>query len=199
MSFDGADKPMPKLPTTTYKAPKTLKSPLDPRYPIGPFVPPDTILPEDRRDAINTLAQMPELLRESLRHLSASKIDTPYREGGWTVRQVVHHVADSHMTAFFRVRKALTEDFPTVPGYDEAAFARLHDSAAPPEWSLDIIEGIHARWVMLLQSLTEIQWQRAFAHAERGPQKLDLATLTYAWHARHHVAHITNLRAQKGW
>jgi hypothetical protein len=190
---------MPKLPTITHKTPKTLKPSPDPRYPIGVFVPPDTIMPEDLRDAIHTLAQMPELLRESLRHLNMAKIDTPYREGGWTIRQVVHHVADSHSTAFFRVRKALTEDVPTVPGYDEAAFAMLHDYDAPPEWSLNIIEGVHARWVMLLQSLTEAQWQRAFAHAERGPQKLDLATLHYAWHSQHHIAHITNLRAQKGW
>jgi len=189
---------MPNLPSIK-KADKMPASPPDPRYPLGPFVPPATITPDDLRDAIHTLAQMPELLRESLRHLSTSKIDTPYRQGGWTVRQVVHHVADSHSTAFFRVRKALTEDFPTLPGYDEAAFAKLVDSTAPPEWSLNIIEGIHARWVMLLQSLTEAQWQRGFNHAERGPQKLDVATIHYAWHARHHVAHITNLRSEKGW
>jgi len=190
---------MPKLPSFK-RSPKFPKSlPADPRYPIGPFVPPATITPDDRQDAIHTLAQMPELLRESLRHLNHAKIDTPYREGGWTVRQVVHHVADSHATAFFRVRKALTEDAPVVPGYDEGAFVKLHDVIAPPEWSLNIIEGIHARWVLLLQSLTETQWKRAFTHTERGPQPLDLATIHYAWHARHHLAHINNLRAQKGW
>jgi len=189
---------MPKLPSTK-RVQKVPESTIDPRYPIGPFVSPATITPEDRREAIHALAQMPEFLRESLRGLSTAKIDTPYREGGWTVRQVVHHVADSHATAFFRVRKALTEDSPLVPGYNEGAFAELADYSAPPEWSLDIIEGIHARWVLLLQSLTEIQWQRAFAHAERGPQKLDFVTIHYAWHARHHLAHITNLRAQKGW
>ncbi len=189
---------MPKL-SSNRKAQSTPTSAYDPRYPIGPFVSSSTITPYDRREAVYTLAQMPELLRESLRHLNAAKIDTPYREGGWTIRQVVHHVADSHSTAFFRVRKALTEDLPTVPGYDEAAFARLADATAPPEWSLNIIEGIHARWVMLLQSLTEDQWQRAFNHTERGPQKLDQATLHYAWHSRHHLAHITNLRAQMNW
>ena len=171
----------------------------DPRYPLGKFTPPATITPDDRRDAILTLAEMPGLLRESLRHLAPSQIDTPYREDGWTIRQLVHHIADSHMTAFHRFRKALTEDWPVVTGYDEKAFAELSDSVAPPEWSLEAIEGIHARWVMLLQSLDELQWQRGFNHAERGPTKLDLAALSYAWHSRHHVAHITYLRAQQGW
>ena len=172
---------------------------LDPRYPIGDFTPPATITPEDRRDAILTLAEMPEQLRESIRHLSTTQIDTPYRDGGWTIRQLIHHIADSHSTAFHRLRKALTEDWPEITGYDEKAFAELTDRTAPPEWSLEVIEGIHARWVMLLQSMDEAQFQRGFKHAERGPMKLDFATLLYAWHSRHHVAHITTLRAQKGW
>jgi len=172
----------------------------DPRYPIGNFKPPATINPEDLREAIQTIAEMPELLRESLRHLDAAQVDTPYREGGWTVRQLVHHIADSHMTAFHRLRKSLTEDWPTMPGYDEKLFAMLHDStAAPAEWSLEIIESLHARWVMLLQSLDEAQWQRGIKHAERGPMPNDKATLLYAWHSKHHVAHIMNLRVAKGW
>ena len=171
----------------------------DPRYPIGQFSPPDTITPDALRDAILTLAEMPEQLRESIRHLHQSQIDTPYREGGWTIRQLIHHIADSHSTAFHRLRKALTEDWPIITGYDEKAFAELTDRTAPPEWSLEVIEGIHARWVMLLQSMDESQFQRGFKHAERGPMKLDYATLLYAWHARHHVAHITTLRCQKGW
>ena len=171
----------------------------DPRYPIGKFSPPANITSEDRCNAILTLAEMPEQLRESIRHLSQAQIDTPYREGGWTIRQLIHHIADSHSTAFHRLRKALTEDWPVITGYDEAAFAELADRIAPPEWSLDAIEGIHARWVMLLQSMDESQFQRGYNHAERGPTKLDLATIHYAWHARHHVAHITTLRCQNGW
>ena len=171
----------------------------DPRYPIGQFTPPDPITPADIRDAILTLAEMPEQLRESIRHLHQSQIDTPYREGGWTIRQLIHHIADSHSTAFHRLRKALTEDWPEITGYDEAAFAELPDRTAPPEWSLEAIEGLHARWVMLLQSMDASQFQRGYNHAERGRTKLDYATLNYAWHARHHVAHITTLRCQKGW
>ena len=172
----------------------------DPRYPIGKFVAPEVIAPEDRLDAMATLAETPELLRDAIRTLSPAQINTPYREGGWTVRQVVHHVADSHMTAFFRLRKALTEDWPTVEGYNEASFATLHDvAAAPVEWSLELVEGVHARWVMLLQSMTEEQWTRGFNHSERGKMALDVATLLYAWHSRHHVAHITQLRIAKGW
>jgi len=171
----------------------------DPRYPIGKFTPPELISTEDRRYAIVILAEMPELLREALRDLDAEQMSSPYREGGWTVRQLVHHIADSHMTAFLRVRKALTEDWPVVAGYDEKAFAMLGDIAAPAEWSLEIIESVHARWVMLLQSLTEEQWHRGFKHQERGPMALDYATLLYAWHSQHHVAHITALRKRQGW
>ena len=171
----------------------------DPRYPIGKFNPPELISSEDRRSAIHILAEMPGQLRESLRDLDEEQINTPYREGGWTVRQLVHHIADSHMTAFLRVRKALTEDWPVVAGYDEKAFAMLADVAAPAEWSLEIIESVHARWVMLLQSLTAVQWQRGYRHPERGPSTIEMATLLYAWHCRHHLAHITHLRAAKDW
>ena len=171
----------------------------DPRSPIGKFVAPEVITPEDRLDAMASIAEMPELLRDAVRPLSPAQINTPYRDGGWTVRQVVHHLADSHMTAFFRLRKALTEDWPTVEGYNEASFATLHDMAAPVEWSLELVEGVHARWVMLLQSMKEEQWTRGFNHSERGKMALDVATLLYAWHSRHHVAHITHLRSVKGW
>lgn len=173
--------------------PASAAVPRDPRYPIGKCPAPDVITPADRRDAILTLAETPELLRELIRPLSQAQINTPYREGGWTVRQVVHHLADSHSTAFFRLRKALTEDWPAVEGYDEAAFARLADFSAPVEWSLEMVESIHARWVMLLQSLTEEQWKRGFTHAERGRMCVDFATLTYAWHSKHHLAHIVHL------
>ncbi|HVG26771.1 MAG TPA: putative metal-dependent hydrolase [Acidobacteriaceae bacterium] len=176
-----------------------MSSHTDPRYPIGDFSPLETIAPEDRNYAILTIAEMPELLHEAVRSLDEDQRNTPYRAGGWTVRQVVHHLADSHMTAFHRFRRALTEDVPTVPGYDEAAFALLPDGAAPLEWSLQIVEGLHARWVMMLQAMTEEQWTRTWKHSERGTQRLDSVLMLYAWHSRHHVAHITHLRAQQGW
>ena len=171
----------------------------DLRYPIGKFTPSTTITREDRCAAILTIEQMPARLRDAVRDLDATQLDTPYREGGWTVRQVVHHLADSHMTAFQRLRRALTEDWPVVHGYDEKAFADLPDSSAPADWSLNVIEGVHARWGMLLQALTDEQWQRGFKHLERGPSTIDAATQLYAWHSLHHVAHITELRARKGW
>ncbi len=171
----------------------------DPRYPIGQFAAPATITLEDRRFAILTLAELPEQMREAVRSLDEDQRNTPYRPDGWTVRQVVHHTADSHMIAFDRLRRALTEDWPTVYGYDEKAFATLADVQAPLEWSLEIIESVHARWIMVLQSLTEDQWARGVKHSERGRMRVDVATMLYAWHSRHHVAHITHLRAQQGW
>jgi uncharacterized damage-inducible protein DinB len=174
-------------------------SDVDPRYPVGRFAKPATIAPEERAGAIATLAELPEQLRNAVDGLNSSQLGTPYREGGWTVRQVVHHVADSHMNAFIRVKLALTEDWPTVKPYDEAAWAKLHDTAAPVEWSLELVESLHARWVMLLQSLTDEQWQRGFNHPESGPNTVELTTLIYAWHSRHHVSHITHLRNREGW
>lgn len=171
----------------------------DVRYPIGKFTPSSTLSREDRRAAILTLEQMPLRLREAMHRLDAAQLDTPYREGGWTVRQVVHHLADSHMTAFHRVRRALTEDWPVVAGYDEKAFAELADRSAPVEWSLDLIEPLHARWGMLLQALTDEQWQRGIKHLERGPSTIEASTPLYAWHSLHHVAHITQLRTRQGW
>lgn len=171
----------------------------DPRYPVGQFTPPDSITSEDRGDAILTISEMPEQLREATRSLSEEQLDTPYREGGWTVRQVVHHLADSHMAAFHRLRCALTEDRPEIQGYNEAAFAELPDHKMPIEWSLDLLEGVHARWVVLLNSMTDKQWSRTWNHSEHGVRRLDVVTLMYAWHCRHHVAHITHLRAQRGW
>ncbi len=171
----------------------------DPRYPIGRFERPEPVTAEDRRYAVVVLAELPEQLREAVRGLDAEQLNTPYRVGGWTVRQLVHHVADSHMTAFQRLRRALTEEWPEVHAYDEKAFATLADVTAPVEWSLEIIESVHARWVMVLQSLTETQWARGFRHSERGRMRLDATTLLYAWHSRHHVAHITRLRSLQGW
>src|ERR1700755_457830 len=133
---------------------------IDPQYPIGAFEPPETISEDERTGAVATLAELPEQLRNAVDGLSSAQLATPYREGGWTLRQVVHHVADSHMNALVRVKLALTEDWPTVKTYDEAAWAKLHDMAAPVEWSLELVESLHARWVMLLQSIEGAQWQR---------------------------------------
>jgi hypothetical protein len=171
----------------------------DPRYPVGKFHQPETITSDERTSAIATLAELPEKLRNAVDGLDSAQLNTPYRDGGWTLRQVVHHIADSHMNAFVRVRLALTEDWPTIKPYNEAAWADLHDVMAPVEWSLELAESLHARWVMMLQSLDEAQWQRGYNHPEGGPVTVELATLTYAWHSRHHVAHITHLRARKDW
>ena len=169
------------------------------RYPLGQFGTPIFIAPDDRLHAIATIAELPSDLRNVVRGLDSAQLGTPYREGGWTVRQVVHHVADSHMNALLRVKLALTEDWPTVTGYNEQAWAKLADAAAPIEWSLELIESLHARWVMLLQSLNGEQWNRGFVHPERGRQTVDLATVMYAWHCRHHVAHIQRLRQREDW
>lgn len=172
---------------------------VDPRYPIGKFQRPETISAGDREVAIQAIAEMPAKLAEALHGLSEAQLDTPYREGGWTVRQVVHHVADSHLNALSRLKLALTEDWPTIYGYSEKAWAELADAKAPVAWSVNLLEGLHARWTMLLQSLGEEQWKRGFKHPERGPMAVETATLLYAWHSRHHVAHITALRESQGW
>lgn len=171
----------------------------DPRYPIGKFAKPTTISPDERLEAIATLADLPTELRNAIKGLSHAQLNTPYREGGWTLRQVIHHLADSHMNAFIRVRLALTEDWPSIKPYNQDAWATLHDSTAPVEWSLELVESLHARWVMLLQSLDESQWQRGFRHPENGPQSVELATVLYAWHSRHHTAHIIHLRLKERW
>ncbi len=150
--------------------------------------------------ALYQLGELPQNLRFAVRKLNNAKLDTPYREGGWTVRQVVHHVADSHMNCYLRVKFALTEHDPTIMPYDEDLWAHLHDAeCAPVEWSLDLLEALHARLLMLLRSLKKDQWQRAFVHPENGRMTLETVALSYAWHSRHHVAHITALRAARGW
>ena len=171
----------------------------DPRYPIGKLVQPETITPADRLHAIQSIAELPAKLRRAVEGLNASQIDTPYREGGWTVRQLVHHIADSHAMALVRVRCALTEDWPEIMLYSQKEWAMLPDSAAPIDMSLSLIEGLHARWATLLRALTEEQWKRGFKHPQNGPTPVERATLTYAWHGLHHVAHITRLREARRW
>ncbi|MDP9038187.1 MAG: putative metal-dependent hydrolase [Acidobacteriota bacterium] len=171
----------------------------DLRFPLGAFSPPETITVADRIHAIAGLAELPTHLRNAVDDLDAEQLDTPYRDGGWTVRQLVHHIADSHMNAVLRVRLALTEDWPTITAYDEKAWARMHDYEGPVEWSLELIESLHARWVLLLQSICADEWKCGFKHPKMGPVTLEKATLLYAWHSRHHVAHIMHLRAREDW
>jgi uncharacterized damage-inducible protein DinB len=172
----------------------------DLRYPIGRFTPSAASLPGIRAAHIETLRQLAGRLREVTAGLSDAQLDTPYREGGWTVRQVVHHLADSHANAYIRYRLALTEDWPTVKTYDEAAWAKLADSRKLPiAVSLSMIEALHVRWVVLLESLSEEDFQKGYNHPEHGKQALSTVLAMYAWHARHHTAHISGLRSRQGW
>ncbi|MDE3109486.1 MAG: bacillithiol transferase BstA [Acidobacteriota bacterium] len=173
----------------------------DLRYPIGKFHRPAAELtPGDRREFIDAIAQAPAQLSAAINVLSPTQLDTPYRPGGWTVRQVVHHLPDSHMNSYVRFKLALTEDEPTIKPYEEARWAELADSRdTPVEVSLALLENLHKRWVLLLRSLSPADWSRIFRHPELGPASLDHSLALYAWHGRHHVAHITALRERNGW
>lgn len=171
----------------------------DPRYPIGKLQPPAASTPAIRAVQIETLRLLPERLKAAVAGLSDSQLDTPYRDGGWTVRQVVHHFADSHANSYIRFKLALTEDWPTIKAYDEAAWARLPDSKMPIAPSIDFVAGVHARLVGLLQSIPEEDFQKGFNHPERGRMTLATNLAIYDWHSRHHVAHITSLRERMGW
>ncbi|HEX4310997.1 MAG TPA: putative metal-dependent hydrolase [Acidobacteriaceae bacterium] len=171
----------------------------DPRFPVGKFRRAEANV-TDHPAHIATLAALPENLRAPIDRLNDAQLETPYRDGGWTVRQLVHHIADSHMNAYVRMRLALTEDWPTIKPYDEKIWAELSDArTAPIDLSLQLLEALHARWVLLLRSLTGDQWQRGYTHPVNGGQSLAEAVSLYAWHSRHHVAHITELRKAKGW
>lgn len=171
----------------------------DLRYPIGPFIAPATSTASTRVLQMNTLRHLADKLRESVKGFNDAQLDTPYREGGWTVRQVVHHVADSHMNSYVRFKLALTEDWPTIKPYDECAWAELPDSGQPIELSLVLIASLHERWVALLEAMSDADYQRGFNHPERGRQNLGTTLALYDWHSRHHTAHIVNLRARQGW
>jgi hypothetical protein len=171
----------------------------DLRYPIGRFTPPASSLPGIRAAHIQTVRLLPERLRAAVNGLSETQLDTPYREDGWTVRQVVHHLADSHAMAYTRCKQALTKDWPTEQPYDEAAWANLADSRLPIDVSLAMIEGLHGRWVALLESLSDEDFGKGYNHPERGRENLAKALAMYDWHSRHHTAHITSLRARQGW
>lgn len=165
---------------------------IDPRYPIGEFRVPESVSAEERARFIKTIASAPGRLRAAVHGLSAAQLDTPYREGGWTIRQVVHHVPDSHMNAYIRFKLALTENDPVIKPYDEAACARLRDSFdTPVEVSLSLLDFLHQRWVVLMRGLATEDWQRRFVHPEYGwTQKLEQTLALYAWHSEHHIAHV---------
>jgi uncharacterized damage-inducible protein DinB len=171
----------------------------DLRYPVGQFVLPDSTAPRERVGWIKEIARAPHDLRAAVSNLSKEQLDTPYRPGGWTVRQVAHHVPDSHLNAYVRFKLALTEDQPTIKPYDEARWATLADTALPVEASLNLLEALHLRWVHLLESMSDQDFQRRFVHPESGPWRLDQYLSQYAWHGRHHIAHITELRGRMSW
>jgi uncharacterized damage-inducible protein DinB len=171
----------------------------DLRYPIGRFNPPASIDSASRAASIGVLRLLPARLADAVNGLDETRLDTPYREGGWTVRQLVHHVADSHANSYIRFKLALTENSPTIKPYDEAAWALLPDSRMPVDVSLALTTALHARWVALLDSMSESDFEKSFVHPERGHQDLATALALYDWHSRHHTAHITSLRMRMGW
>ena len=172
----------------------------DLRYPIGKFHYDGPLSEEQMRSSLDDIARTPENLRAAVKGLSEAQIDTPYRPGGWTVRQVTHHVPDSHMNAYIRYKLALTEDDPTIKPYAEDRWAQLADTTATPvEVSLALLDSLHDRWVRLLRSLQAEDWKRTFRHPELGAVSLEKNLALYAWHGRHHVAHITSLRERNGW
>jgi DinB superfamily len=174
---------------------------VDLRYPVGKFVPPAGPSSAEEREAfIVEIDEAPARLRAAVAGLSEAQLDTPYRDGGWTVRQVVHHVPDSHLNSYVRFRLALTEDNPTIRGYMEERWAELADArGGPVDLSLGLLEMLHRRWTLLLRSLGEEQWRRTFLHPDLGKVALDRNLALYAWHGRHHVAHVTALRERMGW
>jgi len=166
------------------------------RYPIGKFA----FTEPEIQKWLDELEALPAELGEATAMLNDGQLDTPYRDGGWTVRQVVHHVADSHANSYIRFRLAVTEDEPTIKPYAEDRWAELEDAKfSPIAVSLDLLDAIHRRWIRLLRSLDEGQWQRAFVHPENGRTTLEYALGLYAWHGKHHLAHVINLRRRMGW
>jgi uncharacterized damage-inducible protein DinB len=177
-----------------------MQAAVDLSYPIGKFDLTRNVPPEERSRLIAIVEGAPGRFREAVKGLDEAQLDTPYRPGGWTVRQTVHHVAESHMQAFARFRWALTEDNPSVKAYDEAKWAELHDSKTlPVEVSLTLLDALHMRWADLLRSMTDAEYGRTMEHSQLGPLRLDRVLGLYAWHTRHHAAHITGLRERMGW
>ncbi|HKW56992.1 MAG TPA: putative metal-dependent hydrolase [Candidatus Acidoferrum sp.] len=172
---------------------------MDPRYPIGDFAMPAQVTPALRQAAIEDYAATPAKMRAAVKGLNDAQLDTPYRDGGWTVRQVVHHVADSHMNGFIRLKLALTEDKPTIKPYNETDWAELADAKMPIEVSQTLLDSVHARWDRVWRSMKPEDFSRKLVHPEHGERTLDWLLFLDAWHGKHHTAHITELRRRKGW
>lgn len=172
----------------------------DPRYPIGKFRFEGPLSDAQKNQYLDQIEQAPANLRSAVAGLSPQQLDTPYRDGGWTVRQVVHHVPDSHLNSYIRFKLALTEDEPTIKPYLEDRWANLEEArTAPVEISLRLLEILHTRWLLMLRSMKADDWKKGFRHPEIGPVSLEKNLALYAWHGRHHVAHITSLRTKMGW
>lgn len=163
----------------------------DLRYPVGKFEWPEEVTPAERVKYIETIRTLPQQLRAAVKDIAPAHLDIPYRDGGWSIRQMVHHIPDSHLNSYLRFKLALTEDNPTIKPYDEARCAELADSRTGPlDMSLDLLDGLHRRWVILLRSMTDGDYERTFQHPEIGPVKLKLNLALYDWHSRHHLAQI---------
>ncbi|HZE97232.1 MAG TPA: putative metal-dependent hydrolase [Planctomycetota bacterium] len=172
---------------------------MDLQYPIGPFKPPPATA-ATRRNNLQELAAGVTLLRQAVKGLTPVQLDTSYRPGGWTVRQVVHHLPDSHMNGYIRIRMALTEDKPTIKTYEEARWAELEDARrGGVDVSFKLLDAIHIRLGALFRTLTPDDWKRAYIHPENGRMTVDHALANYAWHTKHHTAHITSLRERMNW
>lgn len=171
------------------------------KYPVGQYKKPNTFTKEILSAAISVIEDFPKKIKQETENLSDEQLDTPYRPEGWTVRQVVHHCADSHMNAFIRLKLALSEDTPTIKPYTEGLWAEMDDTKHFPIYSsFQIIEGVHARWATLLKNMSDIDYNRSFIHPEKGRElSLNESTDMYAWHCNHHLAHITALKNRKGW
>jgi len=172
----------------------------DPRFPIGKFSFEGPLTPQQKQQYLNDIEQTPARLRAAVQGLADEQLNTPYREGGWTVRQVVHHLPDSHVNSYVRFKLALTEDEPTIRPYMEDRWAELPEArSAPIEVSLALLDSLHERWMLFLRSLSDADWKRSFRHPELGLMSLEKTLALYAWHGRHHVAHVTALREKMGW
>src|SRR5262252_1174908 len=172
----------------------------DPRYPIGKFSFDGSMTPPLKQQFLDQIDQTPARLRAAVADLSDSQLNTPYRDGGWTVRQLVHHVPDSHANAYVRFKMALTEDEPTIKPYAEDRWAELPEAkSAPIAVSLALLDSLHERWMLFLRNLTDSEWKRTYRHPDMGVMTLEKVLALYAWHGRHHVAHVTELRKKMGW
>jgi uncharacterized damage-inducible protein DinB len=173
---------------------------MDLRYPIGEFKFEGPLTDDQRAAFIGKIEETPARMRAAVAGLNDEQLDTPYRPGGWTIRQVVHHVPESHLNSYVRFKLAITEDEPTIKPYFEDRWAELDDARqAPIALSLDLLEALHGRWIWFLRSLKQADFQRTFRHPELGIVSLDKNVALYAWHGQHHVAHITSLRERMGW